>query len=288
MTRNGTGQQPDKTWLGTGGQPDDRQPGRTWIGTSWKMNKTLAEARAFVDGLVAARSALDGVRAFVIPAHTALAAVRERLPADVPVLIGAQNAHWEPAGAYTGEVSMGMVADAGATLVEIGHSERREYFGETDDTVALKVEAAIAAGLTPLLCVGEPAEVRAAGGEIDWVAGQVGRALSRLAAHDLHRVVIAYEPVWAIGDLGREALPYEIAPVMGMLAARFGPDGESPGRVAAVLYGGSVNRLNAAALLGVPGTDGLFIGRAAWDVAEFLELARIGARAGHAGGPDAR
>ncbi|MBT2231417.1 triose-phosphate isomerase [Nonomuraea sp. NEAU-A123] len=257
----------------------------TWIGTSWKMNKTLAEARAFVDGLVAARSALDGVRAFVIPPHTAIAAVRERLPSDVPLLIGAQNAHWAPAGAYTGEVSMEMIADAGATLVEIGHSERRECFGETDDTVALKVEAAVAAGLTPLLCVGEPAEVRAAGGEIDWVAGQVSRGLSRIAAHDRHRVVLAYEPVWAIGDLGREALPDEIAPVMAMLSARFG---EARNGVAAVLYGGSVNRLNAAALLGVPGTDGLFVGRAAWDVAEFVELVRIGARAGAAGRLDAR
>ncbi|MFI7704702.1 triose-phosphate isomerase [Nonomuraea sp. NPDC049480] len=252
----------------------------TWIGTSWKMNKTLAEARAFADGLVAARGAFDGVRAFVIPAHTAIAAVRERLPSHVPVEIGAQNAHWAPAGAYTGEVSMGMVADAGATLVEIGHSERREHFGETDETVALKVEAAVAAGLTPLLCVGEPAGVRAAGGEIDWVAGQVSRGLSRLAGHDVGRVVIAYEPVWAIGEGGREPLPDEIAPVMGMLPARFA--------AAAVLYGGSVNRRNAAALLGVPGTDGLFVGRAAWDVAEFLALVRIAARARHAGRPDAR
>ncbi|GAA2853401.1 triose-phosphate isomerase [Streptosporangium fragile] len=259
----------------------------TWIGTSWKMNKTLAEARAFVDGLVAARDALGGVRAFVIPPHTAIAAVRERLPSDVPVLVGAQNAHWEPAGAYTGEVSMGMVADAGATLVEIGHSERREYFGETDDTVARKVAAAAAAGLTPLLCVGEPAEVRAAGGEIDWIAGQVSRGLSRLAAHDLRKVVVAYEPVWAIGDLGREASPHEIAPVMEMLSTRFGPGGDARHKISAVLYGGSVNRFNAAALLDVPGTDGLFVGRAAWDVAGFVELVRIGARAGHGRQPDA-
>ncbi|WP_223167708.1 triose-phosphate isomerase [Nonomuraea sp. SYSU D8015] len=252
----------------------------TWIGTSWKMNKTLAEARAFADGLVAARGAFDGVTAFVIPAHTAIAAVRERLPPDVPVLIGAQNAHWAPAGAYTGEVSMGMVADAGATLVEIGHSERREHFGETDDTVALKVEAAVAAGLTPLLCVGEPGAVRAAGREIDWVAGQVTRGLSRLAAGDLHEVVVAYEPVWAIGERGREPVTYEIAPVMETLSTGFG--------VRAVLYGGSVNRRNAAALLDVPGIDGLFVGRAAWDVADFLALVRIAAAGRHVGRPDAR
>lgn len=250
-----------------------------WIGTSWKMTKTLAEARAFVDELVACRNAIDGVRAFVIPPHTAIATVRERLPADVPVIVGAQNAHWAASGAYTGEVSMGMVADAGATLVEIGHSERREQFGETDDDVARKVAAAVAAGLTPLLCVGEPAEVRAAGGELDWVGGQVRRGLSLLAPADRRRVIVAYEPVWAIGEAGREPRPGEIAPVMELLSTGCGPDDE-PSRVGAVLYGGSVNPRNAESLLDVPGTDGLFVGRSAWRVADFVELIRIGARAG--------
>lgn len=249
----------------------------TWIGTSWKMTKTLAEARAFVDGLVASRNELDGVRAFVIPPHTAIAAVRERLPADVPVIVGAQNAHWAASGAYTGEVSMGMVADAGATLVEIGHSERREHFGESDDDVARKVAAAAAAGLTPLLCAGEPAKVRAAGGELDWVAGQVRRGLSRLAPADLRKVIVAYEPIWAIGESGREPRPGEIAPVMALLSTGAGPD--ERGRVGAVLYGGSVTLRNAASLLDVPGTDGLFVGRSAWRVADFVELIRIGARA---------
>lgn len=241
------------------------------------MTKTLAEARAFVDGLVACRDALDGVRAFVIPPHTAIAAVRERLPADVPVIVGAQNAHWAASGAYTGEVSMGMVADAGATLVEIGHSERREHFGESDDDVARKVAAAVAAGLTPLLCVGEPAEVRAAGGQLDWVAGQVRRGLSLLAPADLRKVVVAYEPIWAIGESGREPRPGEIAPVMALLSAGAGPD--ERGGVGAALYGGSVTPRNAGSLLDVPGTDGLFVGRSAWRVADFVELIRIGARA---------
>ncbi|MGH3952082.1 MAG: triose-phosphate isomerase [Pseudonocardiaceae bacterium] len=254
----------------------------TWIGTSWKMNKTLAEARAYVDGLVACRNALDGVRVFIIPPHTAIATVRDRLPSDVPVIVGAQNAHWETGGAYTGEVSMGMIADAGATLVEIGHSERREHFGETDATVARKVEAAVAAGLTPLLCVGEPADVRAAGGEMDWIVGQVHRGLSRVAAPDVRKVVVAYEPIWAIGELGREPQPDEIAPVMTMVSTSFGPDSGARGKVAAILYGGSVNLSNAASLLEVPGTDGLFIGRAAWQVADFVDLVRIGAGAGRA------
>ncbi|MQA61831.1 MAG: triose-phosphate isomerase [Actinophytocola sp.] len=257
-----------------------------WIGTSWKMTKTLAEARAFVDGLVARRNAVDGVRAFVLPPHTAIAAVRERLPADVGVIVGAQNAHWAAGGAYTGEVSMRMVADAGATMVEIGHSERRDHFGETDDDVARKVSAAVAAGLTPLLCVGEPEEVRAVGGELEWVAGQVRLGLSRLAPRDRHRVVVAYEPVWAIGDAGREPRPGEIAPVMALLSA-----GCVPGErieVAAVLYGGSVNLRNAESLLDVPGTDGLFVGRAAWRVEDFVELIRIGSGAGQSEGKGRR
>lgn len=246
-----------------------------WIGTSWKMNKTLAEARAYADGLAARRDLLARVHAFVIPPHTAIAAFRERLPYDVPVIVGAQNAHWAPAGAYTGEVSMGMVADAGATLVEIGHSERREHFGETDETVALKVEAAVTAGLTPLLCVGEPAAERAAGRHIAWVAEQAERGLSLLSAVQRRKALIAYEPVWAIGEHGREPSPREIAPVMEMLHARFGPG--APAGARAVLYGGSVNLGNAAALLGVPGTGGLFVGRAAWQVEDFLRLVAVAA-----------
>ena len=119
------------------------------------MTKTLAEARDFVDR-IAPVPVPAGVQPFVLPSHTSLAAVRDRLPADSPVLLGAQNAHWAPDGAWTGEVSMRMAADAGAQLIEIGHSERREHFGETDATVAAKVAAALDHGLTPLVCVGEP------------------------------------------------------------------------------------------------------------------------------------
>jgi len=107
--------------------------GLVWVGTSWKMTKTIAEARAFIDE-VTASPVPDGIQPFVLPAHTALAAVRDRLPTNSPILLGAQNAHWGPEGAGTGEISMRMVKDAGASLVEMGHSERREGFGETDET----------------------------------------------------------------------------------------------------------------------------------------------------------
>ncbi len=146
------------------------------VGTSWKMNKTLAEATAYVDELVAA-GVPASVEAFILPAHTALAAVRDRLPRDARIRLGAQNAHWAPEGAGTGEVSMRMVRDAGATLVEIGHSERRNQFGETDEDVARKVEAALDHDLTALVCVGEPREVRDAGDPEDYVVTQVRSAL---------------------------------------------------------------------------------------------------------------
>src|SRR5258705_182698 len=139
-----------------------------WVGTSWKMNKTLAEADSFVDELLT-YTIPRRIRPFVLPSHTALARVRDRLPADSPVLLGAQNAHWAVEGSWTGEISMRMAKDAGATLMEIGHSERREYFGETDRTVAMKVAAAIAHGLIPLICVGEPRAVRDVGGAENFV-----------------------------------------------------------------------------------------------------------------------
>ena len=257
----------------SGGTATAVPPAPLWVGTSWKMNKTLAEAAAFVDEL-SAGEVPPGVQAFLLPAHTALAHVRDRLPAGSPVLLGAQNAHWGSEGAGTGEVSMRMVADAGATLVEMGHSERRESFGETDRTVALKAAAALRHGLTPLVCVGEPRSVRDAGGASDFVAAQVRAALAEVPADQVGSVLIAYEPIWAIGVHGRPATQDEVAPVMALVAevAREASDGSG---ARAVLYGGGVNPDNAADLLTDPYTDGLFVGRAGWAAAGFLGLLRL-------------
>ena len=253
-----------------------------WVGTSWKMNKTQAEARAYASRL-ATLAVPDGLQPFVLPPLTALAAVRDCLPSDTKVLLGAQNAHWAAEGAGTGEVSMRMVQDAGAALVEMGHSERREHFGETDATVALKARAAVDRGLTPLICVGEPAEVRDCGGERDFVVAQVRAATARLTDAEVARTLVAYEPVWAIGVGGRPADPAEVAPVMATvaedLAARTGGRG-----ALALMYGGSVSAANAADLLADPHTDGLFVGRAAWTVDGLLELLAIGAASLRAGG----
>jgi triosephosphate isomerase len=246
-----------------------------WIGTSWKMNKTLAEASAFVDVLASVQIPAS-VQPFVLPPHTALAAVRARLAADSPVLLGAQNAHWAPEGAWTGEISMRMAADAGATLVEIGHSERREHFAETDDTVAAKTAAALQHGLTPLICVGEPLAVRDSGEAGAFISAQVRAALSRVSPGEIGSCLIAYEPIWAIGESGRPATEPEIAPVMGTISTTV-EDLTDGGRLRALLYGGSVNLGNAADLLGIPHADGLFVGRAAWPPAGFIRLLEIAA-----------
>jgi L-erythrulose 1-phosphate isomerase len=242
-----------------------------WVGTSWKMNKTLAEADSFVDELL--RFPIpSGIQPFLLPAHTALARVRDRLPADSPVLLGAQNAHWAPEGSWTGEISMRMAQDAGATLIEVGHSERREHFGETDRTVALKAAAAIAHGLIPLICVGEPLAVRDAGGAEDFVRIQVQTALSEVTPAESAQLIIAYEPIWAIGERGIPATVDQVAGVMALINEVTAATGSS---ARAVLYGGSVNTDNAAELLSDPNTDGLFVGRAAWEASGFIEILKL-------------
>jgi triosephosphate isomerase len=244
-----------------------------WIGTSWKMNKTLAEAREWTTALCEhlGGGAPEGVQPFVIPSFTATTTVAQLLGEDSPVLLGVQNAHWEDAGAWTGEVSVPQAEDAGAQIVEIGHSERREHFGETDETARLKVAASLRHGLTPLLCIGESAEVKDAGGSAEFILGQARAALEGLTEEQLAGVVIAYEPIWAIGEKGRPAAVEELVEPFAALGAEYA------GRVKGLLYGGSVNLENAADLLGIEHVTGLFVGRTAWNVEGYLELLRIGA-----------
>jgi len=240
----------------------------TWVGTSWKMNKTLAQARDYARTLAATdQRRWRGIQPFIIPPATALSTVSEVLGPRSPILLGAQNAHWEDAGAWTGEVSVPQVADAGAQIVEIGHSERREFFAETDETVNLKVAATLRHGLTPLVCVGEPADVFARGESVAHVLRQVRAALD--GVRDTSGVLLAYEPVWAIGSGGRPATPSDIGEVFAALATEWG------GAVRGVLFGGSVDPSNAVATLGVDGVDGLFVGRAAWDVEGFVGLLEL-------------
>lgn len=238
-----------------------------WVGTSWKMNKSRAEARAYVSvlGKAAQSGRWPHIQPFVIPPFTALAEVAEILR-DSGVMVGAQNVHWEPSGAWTGEISVVQVADAGAEIVEIGHSERREFFNETDEMVRLKVAATLKQGLTPLLCVGEPGAVFASGESAEYIAAQVEAGLDGLSDDDRAEALIAYEPIWAIGEYGRPAAPEDIMRAFGVLHDRFGTSTKG------LLYGGSISLTNAVPTLAVDHIDGLFIGRHAWDIDGFLAI----------------
>ncbi|MCD1266568.1 triose-phosphate isomerase [Shinella sumterensis] len=241
-----------------------------WVGTSWKMNKTLAEALAFADGLKAA----DGERArhvqrFILPAFTAIREVKSRL-AQTSVKVGAQNMHWDDGGAWTGEISPVMLKDCNADLVEIGHSERREFFNETDEAVGRKTAAAVRHGLIPLVCVGETLAEREAGQADEVLARQVTAALALLTpAEKQVRILIAYEPVWAIGVNGIPAtMDYANARHERISAVVE----EAMGRRLPLLYGGSVNPANCAELVSQAHIDGLFIGRSAWTVEGYLDI----------------
>ncbi|MEI4487430.1 triose-phosphate isomerase [Frigidibacter sp. MR17.14] len=248
---------------------------QAWIGTSWKMNKTLAEARAFAAGLAAAP--LDPrIQSFVIPPFTAVREVKQML-ADTPAKVGAQNMHWADRGAWTGEVSAPMLVDCGLDIVELGHSERREFFGETDETVGLKTEAAVRHGLIPLICIGETLADRESGRAAEVLEREVRGALSKLSgAQTQAEIWLAYEPVWAIGENGIPATAdYADARQAEIIAVAE----DVLGRRVPCLYGGSVNTGNCEELIACPHIDGLFIGRSAWDVAGYLDiLARCAAK----------
>jgi L-erythrulose 1-phosphate isomerase len=241
-----------------------------WIGTSWKMNKTLAEAESFANALSAADELRDPrIQRFVIPPFTAIREVKQIL-SDRSVKVGAQNMHWADQGAWTGEVSPVMLKDCRLDLVELGHSERREHFGETDETVGLKTEAAVRHGLIPLICIGETLAEREAGRAQDVLARQVRGALGKLDANQKNaQILLAYEPVWAIGENGIPATSdYADARQAEIIATAR----EVLGRPVPCLYGGSVNPGNCQELITCPHIDGLFIGRSAWDVEGYLDI----------------
>ncbi|TIP44781.1 MAG: triose-phosphate isomerase, partial [Mesorhizobium sp.] len=209
------------------------------------------------------------IQRFVIPPFTAVREVKAMLQ-GTSVKVGAQNMHWADEGAWTGEISPPMLRDCNLDMVELGHSERREHFGETDETVGLKTEAAIRHGLTPLICIGETLAQREAGLAGEVLDRQVRGALSKLGgAQKTAPILLAYEPVWAIGVNGIPATSdYADARQAEIIATAQ----DVLGRRVPCLYGGSVNRDNCAELIACPHIDGLFIGRAAWAVEGYLDI----------------
>jgi len=241
-----------------------------WIGTSWKMNKVLAEAAIFAQALAAADAGRDRrIQRFVIPSFPNVREVKQILE-GTSVKVGAQNMHWADEGAWTGEVSPLMIKDCGAEIVELGHSERREHFGETDETVSLKVEATVRHGMVPLICIGETRVERQAGRAQEVLQAQVRGALGKLSeAQKSATILLAYEPVWAIGKHGIPATSDYADARQGEIidVAR-----AALGRKVPCLYGGSVNPQNCEELFQCPHIDGLFIGRSAWNVAGYLDI----------------
>ncbi|RWO87565.1 triose-phosphate isomerase [Mesorhizobium sp.] len=241
-----------------------------WVGTSWKMNKTLAEALLFADALAAFVPGFDqAIQPFLIPPFTAARQVKAAL-ANTRVKVGAQNMHWADAGAWTGEISPVMLKDCGLDVIELGHSERREHFGETDATVGLKTAAAIRHGFVPLICVGETLAERESGRVEAVLTAQVLGALQELSGDQVKgEILFAYEPVWAIGEKGIPASA-DYADKQQQLIKKVAAD-RLP-IAPPVLYGGSVNPGNAAELIGQPHIDGLFIGRSAWQAEGYTDI----------------
>jgi triosephosphate isomerase len=239
---------------------------------NWKLNNSISEALALVTELKNQLGSVRDVEIGVAPVFTAITSVAKRLE-GTHIQVAGQNVFWEERGAFTGEVSPSLLADAGCSHVIVGHSERRQYFGETDEGVGRKARAALDGGLSVILCVGETEEERDGGHTEARVGTQLGGALAHLANHDLPRVVVAYEPVWAIGT-GRTATPAQAqevhAFIRGRLREQFGEAADS----IRIQYGGSVKPANADSLLREPDIDGALVGGASLKADDFVAIVK--------------
>ncbi len=242
---------------------------------NWKLHNSVAESVALARAVRAAVETVEGERPLVgvAPGFVSLHAVSEVL-AGGPVVLAAQNGYWEPSGAFTGEVSFAQLKDVGCSHVILGHSERRHLFGESDEFVARKVRGALDEGLKVILCVGELLEEREAGHQEDVVRRQVESALESVSAAEMERMVVAYEPVWAIGT-GKTASPDQAqqmhAFIRKVLTDKYGAD---VAELVVIQYGGSVKPGNAAELMGQPDVDGALVGGAALRADDFAAIVR--------------
>jgi len=245
------------------------------VAGNWKMNKTLRDAEALAASIKLELAEFRDVDVVLCPPFTALKAVGEVI-GDTHIKLGAQNMHWENSGAFTGEISPGMLRDIYCHYVILGHSERRAHFQETDAMVNRKARAALAANLIPIVCVGETLAERDGGQTMAVVKRQVEESLAGLG-EDLARTIVAYEPVWAIGT-GRTATPAQAqevhAYIRGLLAAL---GGEGVASAVRIQYGGSVKAANAREIFSQPDVDGGLIGGASLETRSFVEIVQAGA-----------
>ena len=244
------------------------------IAANWKMNKTHLEAIHFVEALrnKLDPAASDKVDIVLCPPFTAIRSVQTTIDGDdLPFALGAQNMHWEPSGAYTGETSAGMLLKLGVGYVIVGHSERREYFGETNGDVNRKVKAALENGLVPIMCVGETLEERESGGTEAKVTGQVTEGLEGISKEQVAGMVIAYEPIWAIGT-GRTASADDAQQTILLVRDTVREIVADAADELRIQYGGSVKAGNMAELMGKPDIDGGLVGGASLDPEEFARI----------------
>jgi len=242
------------------------------IAGNWKMNKSVAEAEDLANGIKLELAECLDVDVVLCPPFTSIKVVGEVI-SDTYIKLGAQNMHWESDGAYTGEISAGMLRDLYCHYVILGHSERRTYFKETDETVNKKVKAAIAGNLAPIVCVGETLPERQAGDARSVVTRQVKKSLDGLG-EDIARVIVAYEPVWAIGT-GEVATPEQAQEIHALIRGVLGEmSDEETASAMRIQYGGSMKPANAAELLAQPDIDGGLIGGAALEARSFVEIVR--------------
>jgi len=240
---------------------------------NWKLNKTIAESLTLVTELKNQLGAVKGVAVGVAPVFTALHAVAKRLEGS-PIATCAQNCHWESSGAWTGEVSAGHAGDAGATWVIVGHSERRQFFGDTSEGVGKKARAVLAAGLGAIVCVGESLAERDGGRTLAVIDEQLAGGLAGIDAASAPRLVIAYEPVWAIGT-GRTATPAQAQEVHAHIRKRLADRlGGAAADAIRIQYGGSVKPGNAEALLSEADIDGALVGGASLEAADFVAIVK--------------
>jgi triosephosphate isomerase (TIM) len=245
------------------------------ISGNWKMNYNHLDALQVVQKLShwLTKDDYEAVDVSVHPPFTALRTVQTTLEADrVPIALGAQNCYWEEKGAFTGEISPAMLAKLNVSYVIVGHSERRELLHETDEDVRRKLEAVYEHGMTPIVCVGETLDERESGQPEAKVTGQVKAAVTGLAAERVETLVIAYEPIWAIGT-GRTATPDDAQATIGLIRATVrGLHGDGPADAVRIQYGGSVKSSNIAEIMDAPDIDGALVGGASLDPEEFARI----------------
>ncbi|MFQ6078702.1 MAG: triose-phosphate isomerase [Thermodesulfobacteriota bacterium] len=247
---------------------------RPIIAGNWKMNKTVSEAVDFARQLRPLVADVRDTDIVVVPTFTALQAVAQEIDGS-NIELGAQDVFWESSGAYTGEISPSMLKDVGCRYVIIGHSERRQYFGETNESVQRKIKASLAMGLCPIICVGEALEEREAGKTFDVVKSQVVQCLGGFSRQEMEKMIIAYEPIWAIGT-GKTATPQQAEEVHALIREQMGHiTHRQVSEGVRIQYGGSVNPDNISDLMIEPNIDGALVGGASLRADSFSSIVKF-------------